>query len=158
LFALGIRGVGSATANTLAAEFGSLDALMAANEERLLDVPDVGPVIAEQIVSFLSEEHNRAVIDQLVKCKITWPAIKVRDRQSMPLGGKTIVLTGTLPGISRTEAKERLEALGAKVTSSVSKSTDLVIAGENAGSKLEKAEKLGLPVLEMEDAQRLLGL
>jgi len=146
LYALGIRGVGAATAQTLAAEFDTLDSFLQADEARLQEVEDVGPVVAQQIISFLAETHNREVIRGLMDHGIHWPRTEPKGQEATPFSGKRIVLTGTLAGITRTEAKERLEALGAKVSSSVSKNTDLVIAGENAGSKLDKAEALGIPI------------
>jgi DNA ligase (NAD+) len=147
LFALGIRGVGSATASALASEFESLEAFRGAEGERLQQVEDIGPILAEQITSFLKESHNTQVVDSLRKHGIRWPEVK-RDRlPESPLRGKRVVLTGSLSGLTRTEARERLEAMGARVTSSVSKNTDLVIAGENAGSKLTKAEELGVEVM-----------
>jgi DNA ligase (NAD+) len=158
LYALGIRGVGAATASALAAEFPTLEEFRAADNERLQEVEDVGPVIAEQITSFLGEEHNARVIDSLVRHGITWPVARKSKSSKLPLSGKRVVLTGTLSGLTRTEAKEKLEALGARVTGSVSKNTDLVIAGENAGSKLEKAEKLGVVVWSERRARIELGL
>jgi DNA ligase (NAD+) len=147
LYALGIRGVGAATANTLAAEFGTLDNFIRADADRLQEVEDVGPVVAEQIVSFLGERHNKRVIDKLIEQGVHWQAAKRLKTGSMPLSGKRVVLTGTLTGLSRVEAKEKLQALGAKVTGSVSKNTDLVIVGSNPGSKLEKAEELGVELI-----------
>ena len=154
LYALGIRGVGSATAATLAAEFGELDPLLHANEERLQEVEDIGPVVAAQIVAFFAEKHNQGVIGRLRKHGVQWPSVEERPEGSLPLKGKTVVLTGTLSGLSRVEAKEKLEALGAKVASSVSRKTDLVIAGENAGSKLRKAEELGIKIWTESEARR----
>jgi len=153
LYALGIRGVGSATASTLANEFGDLDALLGADMDRLQEVEDVGPIVAEQISAFLHEDRNRRVIDRLLKNGITWPRVE-RVVTKSPLTGKRVVLTGTLEGMSRTEAKEKLEALGAKVSGSVSKNTDIVIVGANPGSKLAKAEELGVAIwTEVEAAQ-----
>lgn len=158
LYALGIRGVGAATANTLAGEFGSLDELMRASTERLQEVEDIGPVVAEQIATFFGEQHNRQVIDKLIQCGIHWPATKKADKSSLPLKGKRVVLTGTLSSLSRAEAKEKLQALGAKVTGSVSSNTDLVIVGANPGSKLEKAEELGVKIWTEEEAKSELEL
>lgn len=155
LFALGIRGVGSATASALASEFESLEAFRGADIERLQQVEDIGPVLAEQITSFLKESHNAAVIDSLRKHGVRWPEPKRNRPRKLPLRGKRVVLTGTLSGMTRPEAKERLEALGARVTGSVSKNTDLVIAGENPGSKLTKAEKLGVDVMFEESLMSL---
>ncbi|HUF71976.1 MAG TPA: NAD-dependent DNA ligase LigA [Gammaproteobacteria bacterium] len=157
LHALGIRGVGAATASALAAEFRTLEALRAADSERLREVEDVGPVIAEQIVSFLTEDRNARVIDSLVRLGVHWPVVRPSKQSKQPLSGKRVVLTGTLSGLTRAEAKERLEALGARVTGSVSKNTDLVIAGENPGAKLEKAEALGIRIMLAEEFALMSG-
>lgn len=155
IFALGIRNVGEATAKDLAQHFGSLDNLLAADMESLQQVHDVGPVVAQSIADFLAEAHNREVIEQLRACGVHWAEHQPRPAASLPLSGKTFVLTGTLAALSREAAKERLEALGAKVSGSVSKKTDYVVAGSEAGSKLEKAQELGVAVL---DEQQLLTL
>jgi DNA ligase (NAD+) len=154
LYALGIRGVGAATASSLASEFQTLEAFRVAGAERLQEIEDVGPVIAEQIVSFLNESHNTRVIDELIRHGVRWPVTRIPAITDSPLSGKRVVLTGTLQGMSRTEAREKLEALGAKVTASVSKNTDIIIAGENAGSKLEKAVRLGIEVWNEKRANR----
>ncbi|NUY56643.1 NAD-dependent DNA ligase LigA [Salinivibrio sp. EAGSL] len=152
IYALGIREVGEATAQNLALHFKTLDALRAANEEALIAVPDVGAIVAGHIVRFFAEPHNQAVLDALLNTGIHWPAVSApSDEQAQPLAGKTIVLTGTLSQMSRTDAKTALQALGAKVTGSVSAKTDMLIAGEAAGSKLTKAQDLGVTVLD-EDA------
>ncbi|NUO86404.1 MAG: NAD-dependent DNA ligase LigA [Cupriavidus sp.] len=148
IFALGIRHVGEATAKDLAKHFGKLDALMAADEAALLEVNDVGPVVAQSIANFLAEPHNVEVIEQLRAAGVHWPESEPAARAPAPLSGKTFVLTGTLPTLSREDAKELLEAAGAKVAGSVSKKTDYVVAGAEAGSKLDKAEALGVPVLD----------
>ncbi|NOV26816.1 NAD-dependent DNA ligase LigA [Cupriavidus necator] len=148
IFALGIRHVGEATAKDLAKHFGKLDALMAADEAALLEVNDVGPVVAQSIANFLAEPHNVEVIEQLRAAGVHWAESEPVARAPAPLSGKTFVLTGTLPTLSREDAKELLEAAGAKVAGSVSKKTDYVIAGAEAGSKLDKAEALGVPVLD----------
>jgi len=148
IYALGMRNVGEATAKDLAKHFGNLPALMRASAEDLLKVRDVGPVVAESITNFLSEAHNQTVIAELLTAGITWPE---SDGKQVPTGnlvGKTFVLTGTLPNLSRDEAKEKLEAAGAKVSGSVSKKTDYVIAGSDAGSKLDKAQELGVTILD----------
>jgi len=155
IFALGIRNVGEATAKDLAQYFGSLDNLLAAGEASLLQVPDVGPVVARSIVDFLHEAHNREVIAQLQACGVAWPEHEMRVATPQPLAGKTFVLTGTLPTLSRESAKEKLETLGAKVSGSVSKKTDYVVAGSEAGSKLDKAQELGVTIL---DEAQLLAL
>lgn len=146
LFALGIREVGEATARALANHFGSLDAILAADEMQLQAVPDVGPVVASHLVAFAQDERNRLIIKELIDAGVHWPAVLVVAEK--PLQGKTLVLTGTLESLSRDEARDRLQALGAKVSGSVSAKTDYVIAGPGAGSKLAKAESLGLVVLD----------
>jgi len=158
LYALGIRHVGESTAKDLAKHFGSLDPIMAASVEELLEVNDVGPVVAESLHNFLSEEHNQMVIEQLrAPGKVTWPEGPPAPKAPQGvLAGKTVVLTGTLPTLSREDAKEMLEAAGAKVAGSVSKKTDYVVAGAEAGSKLVKAEELGVPVLDEEGMRKLL--
>lgn len=148
LYALGIREVGEATAAALANHFRELDALMAADEEALQAVPDVGPVVAAHVAAFFHQPHNREVIEKLRAVGIHWPELAAPVAEEQPLAGNTYVLTGTLEAMTRNEAKERLEALGAKVAGSVSKKTSAVIAGAEAGSKLAKAEKLGVPVLD----------
>jgi DNA ligase (NAD+) len=155
LFGLGIRHVGEATAKELARHFGSLDAIMDADTGQLLGVADIGPVVAESIHTFFRQPHNREVVEQLRACGITWPEGEPQRQAPRPLAGKTIVLTGTLPTLSRDEARDLLEAAGAKVAGSVSKKTDYVVAGSEAGSKLEKAQALGVPVLD-EDGLRAL--
>ena len=161
LYALGIREVGEATAANLAAHYGSVDALKAADIESLKTVPDVGDIVAKHVVNFLSEEHNRQVIDELLSPEINvhWPEVQVivPEEIDSPFAGKTVVLTGSLSILSRDEAKDRLTALGAKVSGSVSKKTDLVIAGEAAGSKLAKAQELGIEVIDEAEMIRLLG-
>lgn len=159
IYGLGIRHVGETTAKDLARHFGSLAALMAADEDALLQVNDVGPVVAQSILHFLAEPHNRQVIAGLQAHGIHWPETEgaARDASSLPLAGKTVVLTGTLPMLSREEATAMLEAAGAKVAGSVSKKTSYVVAGEEAGSKLDKALALGIPVLD-EDGMRALLL
>jgi DNA ligase (NAD+) len=148
LFGLGIRHVGEATAKALARHFGKLDAVMDATTEQLLEVADVGPIVAESIHTFFQQPHNREVVEQLRACGVTWPERKPAPRVALPLAGKTFVLTGTLPTLSRDEAKDLLEAAGAKVAGSVSKKTDYVVAGTEAGSKLDKARDLGVAVLD----------
>jgi len=148
LFALGIRHVGEATAKDLARHFGVLDAIMDATEEQLLAVNDVGPIVAKAIRTFFEQPHNREVVEQLRACGVTWPEGPVAERAPQILAGKTVVLTGTLPTLSRDAAKDMLEAAGAKVAGSVSKKTSYVVAGEEAGSKLAKAQELGVPVLD----------
>jgi DNA ligase (NAD+) len=155
LYALGIREVGEATAQTLARHFGALEPLMAARIEQLMEVPDVGPIVAAHIAGFFAEPHNREVIAGLLAADIHWDTPS-QPAGTQPLVGKTYVITGTLEGMTREEAKARLEALGAKVTDSVSKKTTAVIAGEAAGSKLTKAQALGVPVLDQAQFEALL--
>ena len=146
LFALGIRDVGESTAKTLARHFGALDPLMAADEEALVAVPDVGPIVAARIAHFFAESHNREVIAALRSNGVHWQESAPRRASDGPLAGKTVVLTGGLSAMSRDQAGDRLEALGAKVSGSVSKKTSFVVAGEAAGSKLAKAQELGIEV------------
>jgi DNA ligase (NAD+) len=156
LYGLGIRHVGEATAKDLARHFAQLDAIMGASVEQLLEVPDVGPVVADSIHTFFGQPHNREVVEQLRACGVTWEEGEPVARAPKPLAGKTIVLTGTLPTLGRDEAKDMLEAAGAKVAGSVSKKTDYVIAGAEAGSKLDKARELGVAILDEEGMKELL--
>ncbi len=146
LFSLGIRHVGETTAKDLARYFGKLDTIMQADAQRLLALPDVGPVVAQSLVDFFGEAHNREVVQQLRELGVHWEEHAGTSTQTLPLSGKTFVLTGTLASLSRDEAKSRLEVLGAKVAGSVSKKTDCVVAGTEAGSKLDKARELNVPV------------
>ncbi|PYG00782.1 DNA ligase (NAD+) [Thioalkalivibrio sp. ALE21] len=165
IFALGIREVGEVTAQALAAHFRDLDALMAADAETLQSIPDVGPVVAEHIVHFFAEPHNREVVEALRAAGVHWPEPEpapappgdAGDHAAQaPLAGRTFVLTGTLEEMSRDEARAHLEALGAKITGSVSRKTSAVIAGADPGSKVAKAESLGVTVLGPEELARLL--
>ncbi|MEQ1513367.1 MAG: NAD-dependent DNA ligase LigA [Lysobacteraceae bacterium] len=146
LFALGIRDVGESTAKTLTRHFGALDPLMAADEDTLKQVPDIGPIVAARIAHFFAEPHNREVIAALRANGVHWPEGAPQRSSEGPLAGKTVVLTGGLASMSRDEAGAKLEALGAKVSGSVSKKTGIVIAGEAAGSKLAKAQELGVEI------------
>ncbi|MBI3523621.1 MAG: NAD-dependent DNA ligase LigA [Betaproteobacteria bacterium] len=148
IYALGIRNAGEATAKELARHFGGLDALMQADEAALQQVPDIGPVVAASIVSFFAEPHNRVVIAQLRAAGVYWTEGEAARVVSSAILGKTFVLTGTLPSLTREEAQERIEALGGKVKSSVSAKTDYVVAGAEAGSKLDKALQLGITILD----------
>lgn len=152
VYGLGIRHVGEATAKDLARYFGNLDAIMAADEASLLQVPDVGPVVAHSIQHFFAEPHNREVVAQLRAVGLHWEessqAHNSTNAAALPLADKTVVLTGTLPTLSREHAKAMLEAAGAKVAGSVSKKTHYVVAGSEAGSKLDKAQELGVAVLD----------
>jgi DNA ligase (NAD+) len=161
IFGLGIRNVGESTAKDLARHFGTLDALLSADLEQLQQVPDVGPVVAASLRQFLAEEHNRAVVEQLRKAGVHWPehAPAAADEAAAPGGavaGKTFVLTGTLPTMTRDAAAALIEAAGGKVSGSVSKKTDYVVAGEEAGSKLVKANQLGVAVLDEDGLLALL--
>ena len=156
LYALGIREVGEATAKGLAAHFGTLEAISEADEESLQTVPDVGPIVAGHIRSFFDQPHNQETLAALKEAGVTWQEEQVLSVDEQPLSGQTWVLTGTLSGMTRDQAKEKLEQLGAKVAGSVSKKTACVVAGEAAGSKLAKAEQLGVPVLDEEGLANLL--
>ena len=125
--------------------------------EQLLEVPDVGPIVAESIHTFFDQPHNREVVEQLRACGVHWEEGEPAAQAPKPLAGKTFVLTGTLPTLSRDEAKDMLEAAGAKVAGSVSKKTDYVVAGAEAGSKLDKAQELGVPVLDEDGLRQLLS-
>jgi len=155
IYALGIREVGEATARNLANYFGTLDAIMAASNEELEQVPDVGPVVAHNIATFDHQAHNRDVIEKLITAGIHWEDLDTTQPGEQPLEGKTFVLTGTL-SMPRNEAKEKLQALGAKVSGSVSKKTSYVIAGADAGSKLNRATELGVTVLDESALQSIL--
>jgi DNA ligase (NAD+) len=159
LFSLGIRHVGEATAKDLARHFGRIDAIMDASEEQLLAVRDVGPIVAHSIRTFFEQPHNREVVEQLRAAGVTWEEHDgaVADASPKPLAGKTLVLTGTLPTLSRDEAKALIEAAGGKVSGSVSKKTHWVVAGEEAGSKLDKARELGVAVVDEAGLRALLA-
>ena len=158
IYALGIRNVGEATAKDLARHFGALEPLMHASQEDLMQVPEVGPVVAESIVQFFAEPHNRQVINELRRLGVSWEEGRAKGKKSVPgVAGKTFVLTGTLPHWTREEAREKIEAAGGKVTNSVSSRTDYVVVGADPGSKLAKATELGLPLLDEEGLKRLLG-
>ena len=157
IFALGIRNVGEATAKDLARHFGSLDALMDAGVDALQQVPDVGPVVAASVARFFAEPHNREVVEQLRAAGVSWPEGEASALANSPIAGKTFVLTGTLPTLTRDEAKDMIEALGGKVAGSVSKKTDYVVAGAEAGSKLDKAQALGLAILDEMQFRNLLA-
>jgi DNA ligase (NAD+) len=148
IFALGIRNVGETTAKDLARHFGSLDRLLAATEADLLAVRDVGPIVAQSILQFFAEPHNLEVVTKLRDAGVHWPESTGVQQSAGILAGKTLVLTGTLPRLTRDAAKEKIEAAGGKVAGSVSKKTDYVVAGEEAGSKLEKAQELGVTILD----------
>ena len=147
IYALGIRNVGEQTAKDLARYMGSMDALMQADQTVLMQVPDVGPVVADSIVSFFAEAHNREVLARLQAAGMHWEDLPTQVAEG-PLLGKTVVLTGTLPNLSRDEAKALIEAAGGKASGSVSAKTYWVVAGEAAGSKLDKARSLGIEILD----------
>jgi DNA ligase (NAD+) len=156
IYALGIRNVGEVTAKDLGRHFGTLDRLMDASVDQLMETPDVGPVVAESIAGFFRERHNREVVEQLRAAGVTWSESLPEEKPSAgPFAGKIVVLTGSLSAMSRDAAKDAIEALGGKVTGSVSKKTDYVVAGEEAGSKLDRAKELGVTVL---DEKRFLKL
>jgi DNA ligase (NAD+) len=155
IFALGIRNVGEATARELARHFGSLDRLLAADEDSLRQVPDVGPTVAQSIRQFCSEPHNLEVIEQLRAAGLVWSEGEPAVRAGGVFAGQVFVLTGTLPSLTREAAKAMIEAAGGKVSGSVSKKTSFVVAGAEAGSKLERALQLGVQVI---DEGQLLGL
>ena len=155
LYALGIREVGEVTAASLADHFLTLEGLQQASIDELETVPDVGPIVAKHLRAFFDLEHNNDVIQSLLNAGVSWPEVLSNTRQETAFSGKTFVLTGTLSSMPRTEAKEALIALGAKVTGSVSKKTDYLVAGEESGSKLKKALSLGVEVLS---EQRFLTL
>ena len=157
LFGLGIRHVGEATARDLARHFGKLEGIVEANVDQLLQVPDVGPVVAESLHRFFAQPHNREVIDALRACGVHWPEGEPAQSAPQILAGKTVVLTGTLPTLGRDEAKEMLEAAGAKVAGSVSKKTSVVVAGAEAGSKLDKARELGILIIDETGLRDLLA-
>jgi len=157
IFALGIRNVGEATAKDLSRYFGNLDALMRASEDQLQQVPDVGPVVAVSIAHFFAERHNIEVIEQLRAAGVQWLEGEPMALTVAPLVGKAFVLTGALPTLSRETAKEMIEAQGGKVTGSVSSKTDYVVAGEDAGSKLVKAQELGITLLNENQLKELLA-
>ncbi len=157
IYGLGIRHVGESTAKSLARHFGQLDALLQASEAQILEVEDIGPVVAQSILSFLSDPLNRELIEQLRAAGIHWEEQAV-ERRALHLAGKTFVLTGTLPTLKRDEAQTMIEAAGGKVAGSVSKKTSFVVAGEEAGSKLAKAEELGIPVIDENGLMKLLEI
>jgi len=149
IYALGIREVGEATANLLAEQFQNLDLLISAKQEDLQELPDIGPVVAGQIVAFFAEKKNLKIIESLLKSGVSWPD-PMRHSANLPLSGKTFVITGTL-SLPRDEIKAKLQALGAKITERVSSQTSALIAGEKAGSKLKKAQKLGIEILSEDE-------
>jgi len=157
LYGLGIREVGEATASSLAAHYGKLASIMEADQESLQTVQDVGPVVASRIHSFFAEKHNQEVINSLIDSGLTWKETKPRPKPADErLSGKTFVLTGTLSSMTRDEAKDKIQAAGGKVTGSVSKKTSFVVYGDNAGSKLIKAQSLGIETIDEDSFQKIL--
>jgi len=157
LYGLGIREVGEATASALASFYGKLEAIMGAQEEELQNVPDVGPIVASRIRAFFNESHNAEVIQRLRDSGVHWKDSKPATTTTVgALAGKTFVLTGTLSGMTRDEAKDRIQALGGKVTGSVSKKTDFVVYGDNPGSKFTKAQKLAVDTIDQDGLEKLL--
>ena len=158
LYGLGIRHVGETTAKDLARHFGDIDKLMDASVEQLLEVDDVGPIVANSVREFFDQPHHREVVEQLRAAGVHWPAIEgTASDAHRPLLGKTLVITGTLPTLSRDDAKDLIEAAGGKVSGSVSKKTNWLVAGEEAGSKLDKARELGIAILDEAGLQALLA-
>ncbi len=155
LYALGIREVGEVTARSLARHFGTLERITLASEEELIEVPDVGPVVAGHVHAFFQEAHNIEIIASLAQAGLRWKAVEVNQGEQ-PLAGQTWVLTGAL-GMPRAKAKNLLESLGAKVSASVSGKTSVVLAGEAAGSKLNKAQSLGIKVISEADFRTLMA-
>ncbi|MDH5600626.1 MAG: NAD-dependent DNA ligase LigA [Gammaproteobacteria bacterium] len=157
VFALGIHNIGETTAQTLTNHFATLENIMHADEAQLLAVPDIGPVVAENVITFFKQSHNLDVVKQLLDVGISWPKIKKKPVEQQPLAGKTFVVTGTLETMGRNDAKVALQELGAKVSGSVSKKTDYVVVGENPGSKASKAQDLGITILDEKALLKLLG-
>ena len=157
LYALGIREVGEVTAKNIANHFLTIEAIMNASENEFIAVEDVGPIVAHHIRRFFANDDNRIEVQKLLNAGIHWPAIEQKSAEELPLKGKTFVITGTLEGISRNEVKAILESLGAKVAGSVSKNTTALIAGANAGSKLKKAQELGIEILGLDFLHQFQG-
>lgn len=157
IYALGIREVGEATSLALTKNLGSIDNLMKADKESLVEIPDVGPVVAENIHYFFRQRHNLDIIQNLLNAGVIWPDPEISTHEGSPVNGLTFVVTGTLTTLSRNDVKNRLQILGAKVSGSVSKKTDYLVAGEKAGSKLKKANDLGVQVLNEQELIELIG-
>jgi DNA ligase (NAD+) len=157
IYALGIRNVGETTARDLARHFGSLDRVLVADQEQLMQVSDVGPVVAQCLRQFCTEPHNLEVVEQLRTAGIVWSEGEAEPVADSAIAGKVFVLTGTLQSLSREDAKALIEAAGGKVSGSVSKKTDFVVAGAEAGSKLEKAQELGVAVINEAQLRALTG-
>jgi DNA ligase (NAD+) len=159
LYSLGIREVGEATAANLAEHFKTLEQVQKADLEKLIEVSDVGEVVASHIVHFFKQENNQLVVKDLIEQGVEWPDIEeLTEDTPQPLAGKVVVLTGSLSQLNRNDAKAALQALGAKVTGSVSKKTDILFAGEAAGSKLSKAQELGIEIKDEQALVELIGM
>tara|TARA_B110000263_G_C15234167_1_gene476153 strand:- start:652 stop:1203 length:552 start_codon:yes stop_codon:yes gene_type:complete len=158
LYALGIRQVGEVTANALSKHFKSLEKLMIADEERLIEVPEVGVTVAASIKTFFSETKNQIMIAELIEAGIYWPDYSSSEVMEVWLSGKTVVLTGSLTSMTRDEAKEILRKMGAKVTNNISRSTNLVIAGDSPGLKADKARSLGIEIYDESAWLKLLDM
>ena len=156
LFALGVRDVGEATALALAQHFGQLDKLMHATADEVEQVPDIGPVVSAHVAAFLASPEHRKVIKRLQEEGVKWPDVQRPSIEGQPFAGQTFVITGTLESMTREQAQEALIALGAKVSGNVSKKTSVVVAGAEPGSKLRKAEELGVRVLNEQQFLALL--
>jgi DNA ligase (NAD+) len=156
IYALGIREVGEATAEALASYFGDIEALMDADVDSLQRVEDVGPVVAENLRHFFDQAENREIVERLVRQGVSWPAVDAQQ-QTQALSGNTYVISGTLDGMSRDQAASLLKAQGARVSGSVSAKTTALICGENAGSKLAKAQQLGVEIIDQAGFNRLLA-
>jgi DNA ligase (NAD+) len=158
LFGLGIRHVGEGTSKALARHFGDIDKLMAASVEQMMEIPDVGPIASASVHAFFNQPHHREVVEQLIAAGVHWPALEGTASEAYrPLLGKTLVITGTLPTLSRDEARDMIEAAGGKASGSVSRKTDWLVAGEEAGSKLDKARELGIAILDEAGLRALLA-
>jgi DNA ligase (NAD+) len=156
LFSLGIPQVGESTARALAEQFGDLAPLMKAGAARIEETPDVGPIVSQEIEKFFANPTARSVVERLIDVGVTWPRIEVVAGESTPLAGLTFVITGTLAGMQREPAEDALRELGAKVSGSISKQTSFLVAGEKAGSKLAKAQSLGVRVLDESALEQIL--
>ena len=158
LTGLGIANVGKSAAQALMNHFGTVDALATATVDEMVEIDDIGPISAQAVYDYFRQPHNQAVFEKLKEAGVNMTQeVVVRDTQGLPLDGQTVVITGTLPGMSREEAAILIQENGGKVTGSVSKRTTFLLAGENGGSKLEKANTLGIPVLSLEELQEKLG-
>jgi DNA ligase (NAD+) len=157
LFALGIPNVGETTATALAEHFGTLEAIQEGSIEQIMEVPDVGPIVASAVREFLDETRNRRVIGALRAAGVYWPTLDVGHHENRPLGGKSFVITGTLPTLSRIEAIERIQNAGARVTASVTNRTSYLVAGDAPGSKIDAARRLGIQIIDEPELLRILS-